>query len=226
MEKLHNSDRVSPLKQEIVRIPSDGHILHGVLSYSGSNVLPGVVLLHPHPLYGGDMNNYVVTTLEGVFQEGGFSTLRFDFRGASSNPHGYSGVRGAVSDAVSAVEFLKAQTGVSEIGIVGYSFGASTALRLALKKTPTFLVTLSASRDLVAEDGFDIQQLTNLRCPVLMFHGDSDQMIPVDDLTGLAEVIGFDIARTVSLEGEGHFYERKLADVATSVREFVSELYP
>jgi alpha/beta superfamily hydrolase len=172
------------------------------------------------------MDNHVVTTLERVFQEEGFTTLRFDFRGTPSTPRGYSGVGGAVSDAVSAVGFLKSRTGVSEVGIVGYSFGASTALRLALLQPPPFLVTLSASLDLATEDGFDIGQFDGIHCPVLMFHGDSDQMIPVDDLAALAKAIGHTSIRTISLEGEGHFYQRTLAEVVTSVRNFVKEIYP
>lgn len=216
---------VSLLKSEPVRILSEGHTLHGVLSHGGSDVKPGVVLLHPHPLYGGDMDNHVVTTLDGVFLEAGFTTLRFDFRGASTCRQGYSGMSGAVTDALNAVEFLKAHTDVSDIAIVGYSFGASTAIRLALLKPPPFLITLSASRDLVSEDGFDISELIDIECPVMMYHGRSDQMIPVHDLTVLAEAIGLEDTNTIVLDGEGHFYQRTLPEVVASIREFVRGLF-
>ena len=216
--------RVSLLKSESVRISSEGQTLHGVLSHGGSDVKPGVVLLHPHPLYGGDMDNHVVTTLERVLLEAEFPTLRFDFRGASTSPQGYSGVSGAVTDALNAIDFLKSHIGVSDVGIVGYSFGASTALRLALLRPPPFLITLSASCDLVSEDGFDIKNLVDIECPIMMFHGRSDQMIPIHDLTVLAEAIGLEKTNKVVLDGEGHFYQRTLPDVVTSVRKFISGL--
>jgi pimeloyl-ACP methyl ester carboxylesterase len=134
-------------------------------------------------------------------------------------------VSGAVTDALSAVEFLVSHTGINEVGIVGYSFGASTALRLALMKPPPFLVSLSASRELVSEDGFDIKQLIKIECPVMMYHGKSDQMVPSDNLFTLAEEIGLDPVNTVLLDGEGHFYQRALPEVVTSIREFIRSLY-
>lgn len=212
---------MNSLKSKSVVISSEGQKLNGVLTFGGSHTTHSVVLLHPHPLYGGDMDNHVITTLERVFLENNFTTLRFDFRGASSSPQGYSGVAGAVTDALNAVEFLKSETAVSDVGIVGYSFGASTALRLALLNPPPFLITLSASKDLLSEDGFEIQKLTNIRCPTLMFHGKSDQMIPSDDATILARLIGLDTASTILLDGESHFYQWTLPDVVTSVRKFV-----
>ena len=216
---------MSLLKSESVRILSEGHQLHGVLTHDASGMKQGVVLLHPHPLYGGDMDNHVITTLERMFIEDDFTTLRFDFRGASTSPQGYSGVSGAVTDALNAIEFLKSHTGISDVGIVGYSFGASTAIRLALIKPPPFLITLSASRDLVSEDGFGIKQLVDIECPTMMYHGASDQMIPSDDLIVLAEAIQLDPINTILLDGEGHFYQRTLSEVVTSIREFVKGLF-
>ena len=45
----------------------------------------GVVITHPHPLYGGDMDNPVVSVIEGAFREKGFTTLRFNFRGVGTS---------------------------------------------------------------------------------------------------------------------------------------------
>ncbi len=171
------------------------------------------------------MENHVVSSLEHVFLEAGFTTLRFDFRGASSSPQGYSGVSGAVKDAVNAIEFLKSRTDVNEVGIVGYSFGASTAIRLALLKPPPFLISLSASRDLISEDGFDVEQLSSMECPTLLFHGQSDRMISSDDLTFLTEIIGLEPEGSILLEGEGHFYQSTLPSVLSAIRTFINGLF-
>ncbi|MHA2322575.1 MAG: hypothetical protein ACXACG_13070 [Candidatus Thorarchaeota archaeon] len=98
------------MKSESVEIFSEGYTLHGVLTHNESTLRRGVVLLHPHPLFGGDMENHVVRSLERVFLEEEYSTLRFDFRGASTTPQGYSGVGGAITDALNAIEFLKFHT--------------------------------------------------------------------------------------------------------------------
>ena len=212
------------LKSESIEFLSEGYTLHGVLTHREPATKTGVVILHPHPLYGGDMENHVVSSLEHVFLEDGLTTLRFNFRGASSSPQGYSGVEGAVTDATNAIELLKSRTGISEVGIVGYSFGASAALRLALLKPPPFLISLSASRNLISEDGFDPEQLSSIECPVLLFHGQSDRMISSNDLTFLTEVIGLDSKYSVLLEGEGHFYQRTMPFVVSNISAFIRTL--
>jgi alpha/beta superfamily hydrolase len=161
--------------------------------------------------------------MERVFVSAGFSTLRFNFRGASSST-GFSGVSGAVTDAISAIDFLASQTNVKTPALVGYSFGASVALRSALLRPPKFLITLSASKDLVVEDGFEIQKLIEIESPTMMYHGTSDQMIPCDDVDELSEAIRLDPINLVKLEGEGHFYQFAMEKVIESVREFLRDL--
>ena len=204
---------------------SDGYKLSGYLTHVAPSSKTSVIILHPHPLYGGDMNNHVVRTLERIFLSYGFTTLRFDFRGASSSPQGYSGVSGAVIDSLNALELLKSKSECKEVGIVGYSFGASTAMRVALMNPPPFLVSLSASKELISEAGFDIGKLVNIESPTLMFHGKADSMIPFTDLMAIAESLRSNPIRIELLEGEGHFYQRSLSTVESIVREFIDGLY-
>ena len=83
----------------------------------------GVVITHPHPLYGGDMENTVVELMTAVFRKKGFSTLRFNFRGVGASDGTYSNGPGEVRDVCSAAEFLR-KNGADEIHLAGYSFGA------------------------------------------------------------------------------------------------------
>ena len=212
------------LKTESIEFLSEGYTLHGVLTQKEPAMKIGVVILHPHPLYGGDMENHVVSSLEHSFLQEGFTTFRFNFRSASSSPQGYSGVNGAVTDALNAIKSLKSRTGISEVGIAGYSFGASVAIRAALLESPPFLISLSASRDLISEVGFDTEQLSSIECPVLLFHGQSDRVIPSGDLTFLAETIGLDLEDSMLLEGEGHFYQSTLPLVESAIRTFIRGL--
>ena len=212
------------LRTESIEFPSEGFKLRGVITKSESPKQIGVVILHPHPLFGGNMDNHVVCTLERVFLEENFSTLRFDFRGTSTSSQEYSGVGGAVTDALNAIEYLRTSTDVNKVGIVGYSFGASTAVRAALFAPPPFLVALSASIDLILEGGFDFGQLSNIQCPVLLFHGDSDRMIPPNDLTELSKLLELEDKDTVLLEREGHFYQWSLPSVSATIRTFLGNL--
>lgn len=83
----------------------------------------GVVVTHPHPLYGGDMENAVVEAVVRVYRSRGYSTLRFNFRGVGMSRGSYDDGRGEQEDVRSALRFLAAQ-GANKIDLAGYSFGA------------------------------------------------------------------------------------------------------
>jgi len=82
-----------------------------------------VVITHPHPLYGGDMDNPVVIAMRRAYLRRGFSTLRFNFRGVGASEGRYSNGTGERQDVASALAFLAVQ-GMTAIDLAGYSFGA------------------------------------------------------------------------------------------------------
>jgi hypothetical protein len=54
-----------------------------------------VIITHPHPLYGGEMDNPVVATLAEAYQRLGYATLRFNFRGVGASEGAYDDGRGS-----------------------------------------------------------------------------------------------------------------------------------
>ena len=83
----------------------------------------GVVITHPHPLYGGDMQNNVVGAISLACQKIGFTTLKFNFRGVGGSQGNYDDGNGEQEDVRAAVAYL-ADTGIRQIDLAGYSFGA------------------------------------------------------------------------------------------------------
>lgn len=83
----------------------------------------GVVVTHPHPLYGGDMYNHVVEAVCQAYQEREYSCLRFNFRGVGLSEGEYDKGIGEQDDVMAALDYLSA-LGQNEIDLVGYSFGA------------------------------------------------------------------------------------------------------
>ena len=83
----------------------------------------GVVISHPHPLYGGSMHNNVVESLVRAYQQTGYSTLRFNFRGVGSSQGEYENGRGEQEDVKAAVRYL-GEHGKNAVDLAGYSFGA------------------------------------------------------------------------------------------------------
>ncbi len=96
-------------------------ILEGVLNRGIKN--RGIIIAHPHPLYGGDMNNPVVKTIARTFAAAGCTTLRFNFRGTGNSQGEFADGEGEIDDLLAAREHLSA-AGIKDITLAGYSFGA------------------------------------------------------------------------------------------------------
>ena len=83
----------------------------------------GAIVTHPHPLYGGNMQNNVVSAVSSAYQKSGFTTLRFNFRGVGRSQGSYGDGVGEQEDVRAAVAWLKS-LGIQHIELAGYSFGA------------------------------------------------------------------------------------------------------
>jgi alpha/beta superfamily hydrolase len=80
----------------------------------------GLVVSHPHPLYGGTMHNNVVRAVVHAYQEEGYSTLRFNFRGVEKSEGDFGNGIGEQEDVKAALKTL----GKENMDLAGYSFGA------------------------------------------------------------------------------------------------------
>jgi alpha/beta superfamily hydrolase len=106
---------------ERIFFPSGDLSLNGI--YQPGVGARGVVVTHPHPLYGGDMDNPVVESLAATYHQAGFATLRFNFRGVGRSTGRFDEGRGETVDLAAAMTWLTEQ-GCRQICLAGYSFGA------------------------------------------------------------------------------------------------------
>ena len=123
------------LKEEKVLILSGGIQLEGLMSEREAlSTGGGVIFCHPHPLYGGDMENPVIATAVDAAAEEGFSTLRFNFRGVGRSGGSYGEGIGEREDVESVIEFICSKLGPPDPSIIlfGYSFGAWAGLPVAI----------------------------------------------------------------------------------------------
>ena len=124
------------MKEEKVFIPSTGIQLEGLLSIQGASPFRGgVILCHPHPQYGGDMDHPVITTAAEAASQEGFSTLRFNFRGVGESEGSYGAGIGEREDvkAVSDYLYSRLKNHHSPLILVGYSFGAWAGFPIAIE---------------------------------------------------------------------------------------------
>ncbi len=112
------------------------------------NPLPWVALLcHPHPLFGGTMNNKVITTLMRLCERLDIISLRFNFRGVGKSEGTFDKGVGEVQDAKAMLDFLKTQYPQTKTLLMGFSFGAYVTLSLALQEHVDALVTIAPAVD-------------------------------------------------------------------------------
>lgn len=163
-----------------------------------------VVIAHPHPLYGGTMQNKVVQTLARAFVQGGWSAVRFNFRGVGGSAGTHDDGRGESFDLQ---EVIRTVAPEGPLSIAGFSFGAFVACRAAAALWPTrpmerlVLVGTAASR-------FDIPPLpTEAHERTLVIHGEQDETVPLSAVLDWARPQTLPV--TVIPAGE-HFFHGQL----------------
>ena len=116
--KFHSVDAMS---EERIFFDSEGLKIEALLGNLPGD--RGVVVTHPHPLYGGEMHNNVVEAVVQAYMGRGYSTLRFNFRGVGFSHGEYDNGRGEQEDVIAALNYLHG-LGKKNLDLVGYSFGA------------------------------------------------------------------------------------------------------
>lgn len=202
---------------EAVRIPSGELSLEGVLHVPGRTPAPGVVVCHPHPLYGGDMTNGVVAGLCRALAGDGIAALRFNFRGVGASEGSYDGGRGERDDAIAAMEWLRArpQIDATRLGLAGYSFGAIVACAAAA--AVRWLKALTLISPPVAGAELAIPR----DVPVLVVAGDADQFAPLAALR--SALAPWPEARLEVIAGADHFWWEDSAQLFATTCGFLRE---
>jgi len=124
------------MREEKVFIPSNGIHLEGLLSIQGASPFRGgVILCHPHPQYGGDMDHPVITMAAEAASQEGFSTLRFNFRGVGESEGSYGEGIGERGDVKAVADYLdsRLKNNHAPLILLGYSFGAWAGFPIAIE---------------------------------------------------------------------------------------------
>ena len=185
-----------------IRVP-DGPALEARLAPL-ANPKGGFVVCHPHPLYGGDLDNPVIIRAAEVAQAAGYATLRFNFRGAGTSEGVHDKGRGEQEDVRAAMAALATHLPAgSRVGVMGYSFGAAMAARATRPSVPEAPLGLIAPP--LGMYDFDFLQTRPGR--LLLVAGTADAYCPVEALHRLAAITS---AEERIVEGADHFFFGKL----------------
>ena len=170
------------------------------------------VISHPHPLFGGTMQNKVVQTLAKAFVQCGWRAIRFNFRGVGASPGIYDEGRGEVDDLMSVIQ----QTCESSqpMALAGFSFGAYVTSQAVARLPPAMqleklvLVGTAASRFQVATVPPELHDKT------LVVHGEVDDTVPLSSVMDWARPQSLPV--TV-IPGVEHFFHGQLPLLRTLI---------
>jgi len=196
------------MMEEKIRFHSKGLVIEGLLcTQEGERA---VVITHPHPLYGGNMYNQVVETLVMIYQDKGFSTLRFNFRGAGNSEGSYDHGKGEKEDVRSAVRYLY-DRGKRQPHLAGYSFGAWVNAKIT--NTESMLGSMIMISPPVTLLDFSFLSF-NPKIEAVVT-GDKDDIAAADRIRSLIYTWNPEASFEV-IEGADHFYSGRI-DTLNSV---------
>lgn len=135
------------------------------------NVPAIAIICHPHPLFGGTMQNKVVTTLANTFNELGMISIRFNYRGIGKSIGTYGEGTGEIADLLAVYDWVRQQQPTTPIWLAGFSFGAYISLAGATQRPVARLISIAPAVHL-----FDFIKLTEPACPWLIVQGEEDEI--------------------------------------------------
>ena len=181
----------------------------------------GVAVCHPHPLYGGDMENPVVVRAVEVCAEAGLATLRFNFRGVGASTGTHDEGRGEADDLSAALAHLAGALGErASIAAAGYSFGSMVTARVAAG-VPLAGVALIAP-PLAMRPLPDVETLARFDGPFLVVTGTKDEYCSLAALDTLRASLPRASVRTI--DGANHFFFGKLFPLGEAVADWAKSV--
>lgn len=190
---------------------------------SENSSAPGALILHPHPLYGGTMNNKVVYTLYDAFRKAGFSVLRINFRGVGRSQGKFDNGVGELADAATALDWLQNQNpDISNFWISGFSFGAWIAMQLMMRR-PDIQAFAVASPPV---NKYDYSFLSPCPAHGIIVQGDQDSIVSETAVSDFVDKISKQKNSDIDYQviyGADHFFRDKLNDLHEVVSSYLLE---
>ena len=164
------------------------------------------LVCHPHPQFGGTLDNKVVQTIARACLEVGWASVRFNFRGVGGSEGTWDEGRGEIDDAMAVLDSWrrKSEFAGKPLLVGGFSFGgyvaAEVAARLAVDAKPRRIVLVAPSTEK--------QSVPDVPADTLVIHGESDDVVPLAATLAWARPQSLPV---IVFPGVGHFFHGQIA---------------
>ena len=184
---------------------------------------PVAIVLHPHPQYGGTMNNKIVQLMYNLFLKNGFSVIKVNFRGVGKSDGIFDNGQGELSDAAAALDWLeKENPGYSQCWVSGFSFGSLICMQLIMRRP-------EVNKFIAISPQPNVYDFTFLApCPIsgLVTYGKNDELVPEDSILNLKKRLSSQKNIDVkfdAISNANHFYKKKEKELSECINHYLKD---
>jgi alpha/beta superfamily hydrolase len=175
------------------------------------------VCCHPHPLFGGTMQNKVVHALARAALDRGVPAVRFNFRGVGGSQGAYDDGIGETDDALAVAQWAAQAFGADRLWAMGFSFGSFVAYGLAVARAAEKLVTVAPP-----VQRFDFSRLAVPGSRWLVVQGDDDELVNHDSVLQWTRKVS-PPPQVRIFEGADHFFHGRITELRETVAAWLGE---
>ena len=199
--------------------------IEGKFAESSDPRAPIALVLHPHPQFGGTMNNKVVYNVYKSLFDKGFTVLRINFRGVGKSVGTYDNGLGEMTDAATALDWLQVNYPMSKVNLIaGFSFGAWIATQLIMRRPEiTHFIAISPP-----VNKYDFSFLSP--CPIsgLIIQGDRDSVVSEASVGEVANRLtkqkNISVLYKV-IAGADHFFRDKINILNEEINDYLTTTF-
>ena len=204
-------------------IPGPAGRLEAKYYKSKKKTSPIALILHPHPQYGGTMNNKVVVETFNSFMDSEFSVCRVNFRGVGKSDGEFDNGQGELADAAAALDWIERENlDNSQCWISGFSFGSLIAMQLLMRRP-------EINRFLIISPQPNVYDFSFLSpCPTsgIVIHGKKDELVPSQSINELKNRLSIQKGINVQFDqinDANHFFSKTEEFLKKSINKYISK---
>lgn len=199
--------------------------IEGKCAESTNPKAPIALVIHPHPLHGGTMNNKVVYNVYKTLFKNDFTVLRINFRGVGRSMGNFDDGIGEMTDAATALDWLQINYPLSKVNLIaGFSFGAWIAMQLIMRR-PEITNFLAVSPPV---NKYDFSFLSPCPIPGLIVQGNKDSVVSEESVHDLAHRLTKQKNINVEyrmINGADHFFRDKIDVLNNEIDDYLRSAF-
>ena len=184
---------------------------------------PVAIVLHPHPQYGGTMNNKIVQLMYNVFLENNFSVIKINFRGVGKSEGVFDNGQGELSDAAAALDWIERENlDYSQCWVSGFSFGALICMQLIMRRPEVNKFIAIAPQPNV----YDFTFLAPCPASGQIIYGEKDELVSKESIIDLNNRLksqkGIEVLFS-EIKGANHFFKDREEDLKKTIDKYIKD---